>query len=79
MGIRLASVPSGSQRFGEDQRGVGGDNFSGTVVAIKSLVTRPVRVERGAAIRALPLLEKLLMQPRSNIYHQNLQVLRLHT
>ena len=69
------SIPSGTQRFGQNQKRTSGDHTSCTVVAKKSLVTRPSRVEHGATKGApTPLL--LLLQSR--MYHQNPQMLQLH-
>ena len=51
---------------------------SSTVVAKAHLGTRLTRVERGAAPGASVLGGKLFMQPKSVVYHQNLQVLQLH-
>ena len=76
VGIRLPSVPSGPQS--EDESGTSRDHSSSTVVAKMCFVTQLARIEHGARPRALPLLEKLLMQPKSVVYHQNLQVLQLH-
>ena len=47
--ICLPSVPCGAKSFGQNQKGTGGDRTSCTVVAKKSLVTQPSRVEHGAA------------------------------
>ena len=78
VGVCPPSIPSFSQSVGEDQSRIGRYRSSSTVVAKKSLVTRPTGVERGAALGAPTFFEKLLMQPKSHVYHLNLQVLWLH-
>ena len=77
-----SSIPSGSQSVGQDQRGTIGDHTSCTVVVkrvwpldiFKDLLDLSLELPR-----ALPLLEKLLLQPKSNIYYRNPQMLQLHT
>ena len=67
MGVRLPSIPSGSQSYGEDQRGLV------EIVLLAPWWPKRVWSLDLLELSKLPLLRKLLLQPRLNIYHQNLE------
>ena len=74
VGVHLPSVPSGSQSFGEDQKGAGRDHTRGAVVAKTSLVTRG---ERGAT-KGAPTLKETASAAQIKHIPSESTVLQLH-